>query len=460
MKVFYRFALVLLFVLMIASVLLAPRRSEQFAVLADEGRHKEIIAELERRIGEGQVDPEMLGALSRSYAAIGEYDRAVDWLGRYLGSRPKDFSARERYVELLGQTGSVDRYLDGLAGLVASNPSPDRIQTLAELYRLHGKFKEELSTLRAYAISGDIGLRELERLGALLAADNRWSEARHWLEVWDKKAGPEAISTRFLLLHVLMRSGNASEALRRARIWSNTWHEPGLSVRLIVALANFGFQDEAGELARSCLESFPTRAFDVIGELTREGYLNLSRELLFQWSVRSVEPTVQDLRVFVYASKQAGDAQGPFKKLVRMAREGAAPEAQGRLAEEISSAFGKSALVSVAPLLSEEVLSKTPLFAAELSMLRGNRELARWFLNRTDLDQLSAERARAWLAMLQEVEMPGAVFMRLTELWKDKRLPVELMPTLAEEALKFGQTKMHRLILTKLRQQGRGEANY
>jgi hypothetical protein len=133
-------------------------------------------------------------------------------------------------------------------------------------------------------------------------------------------------------------------------------------------------------------------------------------------------------------------------KLARLARSGADPATQGRMAEELANAFGPQALVAVRPLLSNKVLLARPLFAAELSLFEGNGEMARWFLNRIEPAQLSAKQLADWLALLHRVETDADVFKRLAVLWDQGRLPAELAPQLADEAVKMGQARTHDLI--------------
>jgi hypothetical protein len=71
------------------------------------------------------------------------------------------------------------------------------------------------------------------------------------------------------------------------------------------------------------------------------------------------------------------------------------------------------------------------------ALSRGNREMARWYLNRIDLSGL--------LALLHRVET-------LAMLWNDGRLPRELVPRFADEAAKLGQVTTHDLIWNSVRQ--------
>jgi hypothetical protein len=121
------------------------------------------------------------------------------------------------------------------------------------------------------------------------------------------------------------------------------------------------------------------------------------------------------------------------------------------MAEALASTFGRPAWIAIRPLLSSKALLARPLFAAELSLFEGNREMARWYLNQVDPAQLSSERSAGWLALLHRVETDAEVFKRLAVLWSDGRLPAALMPDFADEALKVGQAGVHGLIWNPMR---------
>ena len=451
MKVAPQFVLLVIVLLGLAAVSLSPRRQERVAMLADEGRHQEVIALLERQLAKGPSDPDLLAALGRSYAALGEYDRAIEALDAYLAVRPDDLAARKRHAELLLQNGSIDPYLDALARMVAAHPSPSRVTWLIELYRLHGRVEDELAMLRTYAASAMLEPSQLERLGAVLAERGNWREARQWLEFADQTAPPSASTGRLLLLDVLIESNEVEQAYRRAQTWMTMWRSPFLSGKLILRMAQSGLAAAASELAREYAEIMPEHIFEMAGLLARKRHPELARQTLAQWADRTTNPTAQELRAFVYASVVTGDAQGPLLKLAKLMRSGAEPATQGQLAEELANAFGKAALVSIRPLLSNDALLTRPLFAAELSLFEGNRESARWFLNRTEPARLSPEQRATWLALLRRVETDADIFNRLARLWNDGRLPAELLPLFADEALKLGQVEMHGLIWNSMR---------
>jgi len=438
--------------LAVAAVVLSPGRDERAAVLASEGRHKEAIALLERQLSSVPNDPDLLAALGRSYAALGEVHRAIEAFDAYLAMRPDDLVARESEAELLLQSGMIDRYLEALRQVAAAQPSPGRVTQLVELFRLHGRAEDELTALQAYAGKAMLGAPQLERLGAILADRGNWREARNWLELADQKASPDASAGRLLLLEVLIQNNEVDRVDERAQVWMKAWRSPFLCGKLILRLAQSGFSASASGLAVKYVDLMPDETFEMVGLLAAQGRQDIAQEMLVRWADRETKSTGPQLRAFVQASALVGDVRGSLVKLAQLVRSDPDSEALGELIEGLANTFGKPALAAIRPLLSDEVLRRQPLFAAELSLFEGNPEMARWFLNGVEPAELSPERSANWLALLHRVETDADVVRRLTELWNDGRLPPELMPDLANEAMKLGQMRTHDLVWSSARQ--------
>jgi tetratricopeptide (TPR) repeat protein len=450
MKTAHQFILVVIVSLLGAAVVLSFGREEHAAMLAGEGRHQEAIALLEARLADAPHDPELLAALGRSYAALGEVHRAVDAFDAYLVVRPDDLAAHKRQAELLLQDGLMDRYLDALARVVASQPSSSEVTRLIELFRLHGRVDDEMATLQAYA--GMLEAPQLERLGGMLAERGNWQEARRALELSDRKAPPDASAGRILLLEVLIQSDEVDQVYDRALAWMTAWRSPFLSGKLILRMAQAGLTVPASRLALKYVDMMPDETFGMVGLLANKGRQDIAHQMLVRWADRTAKPTGSQSRAFVQASALVGDIRGPLVKFMQLVHGGAKLAAQGQMAEELANSFGKPALAPIRPLLSNEVLLTQPLFAAELSLFEGNREMARWYLNRVTPARLSPERSASWLALLHRLETDAEVFKRLAALWNDGRLPAELVPDFADQAAKMGQAGMHDLIWRSARQ--------
>lgn len=447
-----QFILVVIVSLLVAAAVLSPWREERAAMLAGEGRHREAIALLERQLAAAPHDPDVLAALGRSHAALGEVPQAIDAFDGYLAVRPHDLAAREREAELLLQSGSIDRYFDAMKRAVAEQPSAARVTRLVELYRLHGRVEDEISTLEAYADKGILEVSQLERLGALLAEWGDWREARRWLELADERAPADASTGRLLLLEVLIQLNDVNQINERAQAWMAGWRSPFLSGKIILRVAYSGHTIAASKLALEYTDMRPDDALGMVGFLVGKGRQDLARQMLIRWAGRTSkteEPGL--LHAFVQGSALVGDVGAPLGKFLRLARSGSNAATEGQLAEELVNAFGSPALAAIRPLLSNEMLLTRPLFAAELSLSDGNREMARWYLIRVDPAQLPPERLTAWMALAHSVGMDAEVFQQLAMLSNDKRLSAEVAPLLADEAAKLGQGATHDLIWNSIR---------
>jgi hypothetical protein len=443
--------LVVIVSLCVAAALLSPWREERAAMLAGEGRYGEAIALLESRLASTPNDPDLFAGLGRSHAALGEVPQAIDAFGAYLAVRPRDLAARDREAELLLQSGSIDRYLDAVKRAVAEQPSPVRVTRLIELYRLHGRVDDEISTLEAYGGKGVLDFPQLERLGALLAGKGDWRDARRWLELEDQSATPDSSAGRLLLLEVLIQLDDVDEIDKRAQAWMAAWRSPYLSGKILLRLAQSGRAGVASRVAREYTDMMPNDALGMVGFLVDKGHRDLARQMLIRWASHTNEAAGPQLHAFVQAAALVGDAGAPLSELVRLAHDGSDADTEGQLAEELVNTFGSPALAAIKPLLTKEVLLTRPLFAAELSELDGNRELARWYLNRVDPAQLPPERLTAWMGLAHRVEMDAEVFRQLAVLSNDKRLSSDLAPVIADEAAKLGQGATHDLIWNSIR---------
>ena len=445
-----QFVLVVIVSLLIAVFVLSPRR-EHAAILAGEGRHREAIALLQHRLAGAPHDPDLIAALGRSFAALGEVHQAIDAFDTYLAMRPDDRAAREREAELLLRSGLMDRYLDAVARVVTERPSPARVTWLVELYRLHGRVNDEIETLQNYAGRGILEVPELERLGALLAERGDWRDAQQWLEEADLNAPPETSAGRLLLLEVLIHNNEVDQIYKRAQAWIAAWRSPFLAGRVILRVAQSGDAVTASKLALSYIDMMPDDALGIVGLFVSKGRQDLARQMLLRWADGTSKTNATQLHTFIQDSALVGDVTVPLGKFLRLVRSGSDPAMEGQLAEELVNTFGRPALAAIRPLLSNELLLMRPLFAAQLALSEGNGELARWYLDRIDPVELPPELLTTWLALEHRVGTGAEAFRRLAMLWNDGRLPAELMPRLADEAAKSGNVTAQDLIWNLVR---------
>ena len=448
-----RFILVVVASLLIAAVALSPRQGEHAAMLAAEGRHKEAIELLRSRLDTAPRDPDILAALGRSHAALGEVEESIDAFEAYLALRPDDQAAREREAELLLRVGSADRYLRAVALATQARPSPARVSRLVELYRLHGRVEEEIDALQTYADKGFLEAPQLERLGALLAGRRDWRNARRWLELADQKSPPEASAGRLLLLEVMIQGGVADQIDGRAEAWLAAWRSPYLARRTIVMIAQSGNVRVALELALKHADATPDDWLALAGFLAGAGWRDIAHELLVRWAERTEAMDGAEAHAFVQTSAALGDAVVALGKLQQMAQRGSNPSVEGQLAEELVDAFGEAALETIRPFLSNDALLTRPLFAARMSLSEGDLVTARTRLRRVDLARLTQEKLTDWLVLEHRADLDSDAFMRLAALLSSRTLPAEAAPRLADAAAELGQAATHDMIWDLLRRQ-------
>lgn len=428
---------------LIGGSLLVPRGEEHVTMLARDGLYDTASRELSALRNSGDRRPHILMQTHLLHERRGDRAGSLQALEAYIAVRTDDIAAREKRAEHLLQAGQLERYLEALSELVAVNPSSDRIHQLLALYRLHGRFDDELALLKVHAEGKYLRHAHFERLGAVLAERGDWAAAQRWLHKADQSAPSHESSGRLLLFDVLLEMGRSADAFQRARIWIPEWRSAYLSAKLILRIAQAGFGEQASALARLCSDAMPRATFDIAGVLTKRGHGTISQHMLAHWAHSQFNPSGDQLRSYVHASIQAGDARGPFLKLGHLVRGGAEPVMQARLAEELAHAYGFAAIAPLRSLLSTSALLSRPLFAAELAVFEGNLHLARWFVTTVNPTELSPEERHAWLMLLRKVETRRAVFERLARLWTDKRLPPEFFRILMDEARQMGQTQFH-----------------
>ena len=429
-------------------LLLLPKSEEHATMLARDGLYEAALVELAALRRAHPDNPQIVMQSHMLRTRQGDIPGALETMRDYLSLRPKDETARERYAELLLQSGRIDEHLSVLAGLAADFPSSARIERLAALYRLHGRHDDELELLTAFAGSRHLDWRQLERLGALLAARSDLDNARRWLDLADQRSPAAESDGRLLLLDVLIEQHMHAAAMDKAADWIKRWRSPFLASRAVLRFAQSGDIAAAGLLAAQCVELLPGAGLQLASNFALRGQQALAQSMLAAWAkgVKALEP--DDIRDFVYASRQAGDLMGPVNLLARLTQARAAPAVQAALAEEMARPFGMEVVSSLRQMLPDTVFDARPLFGAELAISEGNMILARHYFNRVDLATLNPGDRASWLSQLQRLEAPGEVLTRLATLWSQGRLPKDLVPFVAAQAKEQGQYALQAAVWT------------
>ncbi len=377
---------------LVAGLLLVPRQEEQVTMLARDGYYDKASRELMRMRENGDERPHILMQIHVLRERQGDLEGARTALESYLALRPNDAAARERLVDLLTQGSDVDRYLGVLEEIARGGGGLDQAERTLALARLHGREETELRLLQIFAADRQASPTILMRLGARLAQAERWSDAIAVLARADEISPASESEARLLLLDALLEAGRTSDAFTKALRWTDTWRSPYLTAKVVTRLAQSGTTPESKEnaiaLATRSLDVLPGATFAIADVLSRKGQSQVSRQLISRWVEVNGSRAGDQMRDYVYAARMAGDANGAFATLGRLARGGAPAEAQARLAEELANAFGAGAIGPIRAMLSHGIMQGRPLLAASLALLEGNRRLAEAHLAAADVTRL------------------------------------------------------------------------
>jgi tetratricopeptide (TPR) repeat protein len=433
------FIALLAVVSLVVSYLILPADEEGIAVLVRDGRNSEAVERLEFRRASGEVRPVVLAQLARAYEGAGNFARATELLQRYIFLRPSDADAFIILARLYEEQDMPDPMLDALARATDLAPTRERIARLAGLYRIHGRFSEELLLLQRMQGRPDLTADDLLRLAELLSVKGDVSAATTALLRADEQMPTDQVRGRIFLFEQLVAAGRSREAVERARIWLGVWRKPWLAVRLVRDLTHSASLDDLDLLATLAVRLHPETTLDLATILAESGRQPSAERLLVDWLASRGTPSSEDISGYFAASRALGDEAFLWRSFASIAANPAAGEAQALFAEALVDQFGDTAVAPVRARLSISALERRPLFAARLALSGNNPEAARRFLLPLDLKRMSYQDRRAWTRLIRVSSSDEIAFHILRDMWRRSILPGDLMGDLMALAATLGR---------------------
>lgn len=431
----------------VGAYLLLPRHEERATMLRRDGHLERALLELEGLRARGDERPHIIQQLAELNADAGFVERAIELFEGYLSQRPDDVETRDKLALLYRDNQRRDLQLAALESNFRLQPSAPRLSGLLAAYRLDGRYGDEERLLTGNLQSGFLGVSDLERAGALLAAKRDYPHALSALVAAETLSPPDAEPGRLLLAGTLLQSGRFGEAKSLAKRWIASWSTLAPSLTLCGLFADAGQSETVIEIVtdlRTKRSKEPVEQH-AASRLARDGHRGLARRVLELWVERLDGVAVvadAELRRFVEVAV-ASDAMDIgllwLERLIGRREEARA----AALAEQIGTSFGMVSLSGIASLHSSHVLEVNPIFGAELSLFNGNPELARRILSNVDLSRLSRDHKMLWLSAMKRVAPETAIYSRMDRDWRSGTLPVELHAPFAELASRLGRVEVH-----------------
>jgi hypothetical protein len=431
MTVSTRFLMLVLGIVVVAAMIMAPRRDEWLAMMLDADRQAEVISLLSPQLARGEYDPSLLATLGRAYAETGEYQRAAELLERYTALRPDDAEGYARLADLYKRTYDVNRRIAMLERHIAITPTPSRAMELAILYHQEHRADEEFALLSRFEHQLTVQSGLVLRLAELVANNgDRERAIRILMRSEEGSARPRHNeSERIFWAELLIESGHSAEAVDLGKQWILEWREPFLAGRLLRSFTQHAPVADASELGEAVASLHPEVRFFFAVELAKMGAVPVARHLLETWSKANLSPSMNEIAAFLSTCRDLGEQTVVWQAFGEVLRRRSSEDLILRFSAAIAAEFGIGALAPFWPNLPN-VIERRPLLAAQLAFHEHNLAMTKWLLEKVDPATSETSDRQMWIDLLNAVASPPEVFQVLRDRRRSGHLPPDLLPSM------------------------------
>jgi Flp pilus assembly protein TadD len=449
-----RFILLVIALVIAGAIIMAPRGNERLSMMLDDGKQAQVIALLEPRLAQGETDPGLLAMLGRSYAGLGNFDRASELLERYTALRPDDADAYGRRADLYKSVGDQINRIAMLERCLAIKPVLSRAEELAMLYRQQNQADQERALLARFETELTVESRLPLRLAQLYAAGGDSDAAIRVLTESERRTGGaqsiHAYDEHIFLAELLVYAGRSSEAVRLGKRWIIEWREPWLDNRLLHSFILHAPAGDASELADAVAVLHPEIRFFLVRKISEAGAMAVARHLLETWAAANPAPSMNEIAAFLWACREYGEPAIVWEAFGKVLSHATPDDVVTRFSEAIAAEFGVGALAPFWGSLPKTLIEHQPLLSARLMFHEHNLAMTKLLLMKTDLAVLESSDRRMWVDLLSAVATPSEVFAVMRNRRVAGSLPSDLLPQYARLAGGLGQELEYRLAISGL----------
>lgn len=427
------------------SVLILPSRHELGTMYLRDRRYEESRAIFEQQIADGDLSPQTVSALLSIYLQYGDVQRAIDLTERYEAAIGRSPDVLTRLAELYAADQRLGLHRKILRQLVDIDPTPARLEGLADAYLRAGLHAERHAVLKRLAsgpAASDERVREFAELSTTLGhLDDALSA---YLSLSDRQPGVLDWSERALTAQLLLRAGRHAEALRLTKRWldgsepqavritfAQVWTEAGRNREAV------GLLDDRPEM-EAVSESW--RAVYVLA-LQRDGRGDEAFLKLSGWLDRGWMTPVLAVEYVGLAT-----ARREFDRAIRVLEEFGVELFPTPVIAGLVSALqqaGRAAEVDrMIAAIGPERMAELPILAAEIAIARGRRIEAReWVDIALSHRMLSADDRLALAPILIELGDDARALELLKPLAVGSSMPIEAAVLLGELYARSGDAE-------------------
>lgn len=359
-----------------------PQGGELAMIYYRSGRLDEARALLEREMHTGDLAPANVHFATQTYIRLGDIERAIALVERYVAAEPKDVRARRVLGEYYRDTGRQALYIANLEEIEGLLPlRPQRVE-LAWLYRAAGDYDKWTAMLERLVAENAANPEDHYHLAQTQAAAGRREAAFATLKLLEERhPRAEAIGAYELRIGMELDQARPGRALEWAK--QGVERIPGESTALVF-VALFQRRDR-NALALEVLEPFgnlaaanPALMRTLVGlEIDQgKGARALERLEALDRAGKLAGPDRNLLILAALATRDWNAAKAAFEG---MEFADIAQEALDRMAHEAVARGDRESIRLILSRASNEFLTQYPVTAAELHLVLEDRGGAmRW----------------------------------------------------------------------------------
>ena len=361
---------------------LVPRGGELAMIYYRGGRLNEARKLLESEMDRGDLSPSNVHYATQTYLRLGDVDRAIALVERYVDANPDDVRARRILGRFYRDTGRRALYIANLEEIERLAPSRSQRIELATLYRAAGQYGNWMKMLQRLVAENGASAEDHYDLARLDAASEKRAAALSVLDLLEKRF-PRAVSLGAYQLRIALELDQHHPD--RALAWAEKGVKriPGAATALsFVAL----FQRRGRpKLALAILEPFgdsPDASLELLRTLIALEIANGKAARALQ-RLEALDAAGKlkgaDRNLLIVAAVMAGkwdDAKAAFEAT---AFDDVSEEALDRLSSAAIARNDRAAIRMILSRATPQFLEANPITAARLYlMLRDPENAARW----------------------------------------------------------------------------------
>ncbi|MBM3549002.1 MAG: hypothetical protein FJX54_18835 [Alphaproteobacteria bacterium] len=205
-----------------ASVAVIPRDRELALMYLKGLDYEAAQSALEARLDAGDLSVGVVIPLTRVYLEIGEFERAVALMERFVAVHPGEAEAKEELASLYKQTARIYGYVETLSDLAKIRPTEKILHDLSDYYSDHGEIEKQVEVLRVLVQRFKVRFEDWMDLAQIEADLGNYEAASAALTELERRFKiPRNQRTIDFYVNVLSRTGRDAEAMQIAEGWLN-----------------------------------------------------------------------------------------------------------------------------------------------------------------------------------------------------------------------------------------------